>query len=80
MAMTLVIGARLYPVAPETLAAASALYCAKRDASKLPSSRMPPAFIMRDGRTIGHMSYNGRVWEGSPRQWSPETKPLYDNR
>jgi len=80
MSMTLVIGARWYPVVPDTIAAASALYCAKRDASKLPSSRMPAAFIMRDGKTIGHLSYNGRVWAGSPRHWTPDTKPIYDNR
>ncbi len=31
-----------------------------------------------DGIAIARISYNGRIWPLGP--WSPETKPIYDNR
>lgn len=29
-----------------------------------------------DGLVVGHVSYNGRVWEKSGRDWTPDTKEL----
>lgn len=29
-----------------------------------------------NGLVIGHVSYNGRVWEKAGRDWTPETKEL----
>lgn len=28
-------------------------------------------------KVVGHVSYNGIVWPGQPRDWTPETQPLY---
>ena len=28
------------------------------------------------GRTIAHVSYNGRIWEGAPRTWTPSTREI----
>ena len=53
-----------------TAAEASAIYCAKRDASGLGGSKFP------SGVWNGHrISYNGRVWE-SGKEW-PEAKAIY---
>ena len=52
-------------------AEASAIYCAKRDASMLGASQFPT------GEWNGHhISYNGRVWE-SGKKW-PDAKAIYN--
>ncbi len=57
------------------------MYEKARDASGLGASRVPPALIVRgNGDLFGYVSYNGRVWAGSPNDWAPNRTPLYDNR
>lgn len=54
-----------------TAAEASAIYCAKRDASGLGASKFP------DGEWNGHhISYNGRVWEAGKAY--PDAKAIYN--
>lgn len=55
----------------DTAAEASAIYCAKRDASGLGGSKFP------NGIWNGHhISYNGRVWEAG-KEW-PDAKAIYN--
>lgn len=54
-----------------TAAEASAIYCAKRDASGQGASTFP------NGEWNGHrISYNGRVWE-TGKKW-PDAKAIYN--
>lgn len=61
---------------------ASNAWCAFRDKSGLGASEMPgvPEIVDAQGRAVGYISYNGRVWPGDPREWKPGVQPLYDNR
>jgi len=34
--------------------------------------------LFKDGKRIGFISYNGRVWEGDPRKWNSSTKEMFD--
>lgn len=71
------IGRRRYQVAD--LKQASEMYCAARDASGYGASKVPEGRIVTaDGRAVGRISYNGRVWP--PQEWHPDMVPLYDNR
>jgi len=77
--LTLEIRKRRYPVA--SLADASAMFCAARDKAGTGASRTPTPLIYDGaGEQIAYISYNGRVWAGSPRDWAPDRTPLYDNR
>lgn len=68
------IDGRRYQVA--SLEQASQMYCAARDAFGEGASRTPEGLIVTaEGRTVGRISYNGRVW--SPEEWQPGMKPLY---
>jgi hypothetical protein len=42
------------------------------------NSRFPQVRIVNlaDGSTIGHVSYNGRMWEGEPGTWTPATREI----
>ena len=72
------IGRRRYEAA--SLADASRMFCAARDKSGHGASRTPtPLLYDRDGRLIGHVSYNGRVWAGRPQDWQPGAKPLVES-
>ncbi len=31
-----------------------------------------------EGQVVAHVSYNGRVWPGDVRDWSPDIRPIYD--
>jgi hypothetical protein len=42
------------------------------------SSSLPTLLIFVDGKARGYVSQNGKVWEGSPREWKPGQKPLFD--
>lgn len=33
--------------------------------------------LTENGVTVGYVSYNGRVWRGTPRQWTITQEPLY---
>ena len=67
-----------------SLQEASERYCAARDAAfndgawgrDLPKAKV----VDENGKTIGHISQNGRVWAGSAKTWTVESKPIYDNR
>ena len=63
--------ARTLKITAATPAEASAIYCAKRDASGLGGSKFP------DGNWNGHrISYNGRVWEAGKD--FPDAKAIYN--
>jgi hypothetical protein len=69
------IGRRRY-IFP-TLKALSDAYSAARDASGEGASTVPSAKVYdRDGKQIGHISYNGRIWPGTT--WEPGMVPLYN--
>jgi hypothetical protein len=70
------VGRKVYPVA--SLAEASRLFCAARDAHGEGASRTPVPVIFRNGDAWGHVSYNGRVWSHLPGAWSPDDAPVYD--
>ena len=56
-----------------TLAEASEVYCAARDASGEGGSTFPI------GRLPGHhVSYNGKVWAGNPKDWKAGNAPAYN--
>jgi hypothetical protein len=72
--MKLRIGNRL-TIEVKDFAEASRIYSAERDASGEGGSTFPV------GRLPGHyVSYNGRVWKGSPKAWQAGNVPVYDNR
>lgn len=75
--MTLTIGIRRLPVA--TLEEASRVFCERRDRSGFGASDFPDGRLYdAEGREIGRVSYNGRIWP--PGAWTPQMQPLYDNR
>lgn len=77
--MFIQIGGKRYQVA--TFEHASVMFCRARDAYGEGGSRTPtPLIVDEHGAIIGYVSYNGRVWPGRPKDWKPETKPLFDNR
>jgi hypothetical protein len=50
-----------------TVNEASAIMRAARERTGLGASRLPPLLIYGpDGTQIGHVSYNGRVWQEAP--------------
>lgn len=60
----------------DDFAEASRLYAAIRDARGEGASTFRQGIIRQDGRRIGHVSYNGRVWIGTT--WRVGDKPAYD--
>lgn len=79
--LTMQIGRRTYPVA--SLAEASRQFCEARDravARGAGGSRRTPTPLLfdGDGKQVAHISYNGRVWAGHPRDWQPGRTPLVD--
>ena len=32
--------------------------------------------VIEDGKTVAYVSWNGRMWEGDPRGWTPETREI----
>lgn len=73
------IGAKRYQIA--SLQQASQMFEQARDASGLGASGIPsPLIVRQDGSTFGFVSYNGRVWAGSPQDARHDATPLYDNR
>lgn len=70
------IAGRAWPVL--SLAEASAIYRAARDAYGEGVSSMPRADVLRYGIHYGYISYNGRVWYGRPESWVPGAAPVYD--
>lgn len=70
------IGGRRYPV--PSFEAASRLFCAARDRFGEGASKTPTPRILQGGRPIAYVSYNGRVWSGSPKDWKADRAPLFD--
>ena len=68
--MKLVVRSQVFEV--KDFAEASATYCRLRNESGEGGSTFRP------GRLAGnYISYNGRVWKGKPRDWTPGTQPVY---
>ena len=73
------LGGKQAPVV--SLEAASRLWETIRDASGLGASHAPtPHILTAQGKHVGYVSYNGRIWAGWPCEWNAADKPLYDNR
>lgn len=79
MELQIVCGSKLLVRVPvETINQASAYWNCYRDSKGFGSSRSPQALILVDGIARGHISYNGRVWEGL--EWKQGTKPLLESQ
>ncbi len=80
--LALRIGNRKTVLAVDTLAEARQVVNALRNKMEVEgrggASRFPDVRIidLLSGATIGHASYNGRMWEGEPRTWTPATREL----
>lgn len=72
----LVIGRKVYPV-PD-LRTASRLFAAARDAAMEGASDMPPVHVRLNGKRWGYISYNGKVWQGTPQAWTSGAVPAFD--
>jgi hypothetical protein len=70
----------------DTLELLSAIYCRVRDASGEGNTTFRPVNVREAGKHIGHISYNGRVWDQPLNDglWMPpcldDSKLLFDNR
>lgn len=73
MAYTMVIKRKAYSA--ETLAAASRIYCTIRDRSVAGASSFAGVLLHKDGKPVGRISYNGRVW--ASLEYTPNETPLY---
>lgn len=57
----------------------SAAYRATIDRLGIGGSETPPCRIFKaDGQQVAYVSYNGRVWPGSARDWQPGRSCIYD--
>lgn len=72
--LTIRIGRKSYPIG--NYADASRMVCKARDKSGVGSSRFSDPLIYEGDRAVAYVSYNGRVWAGSPRDWTPDRTPL----
>ena len=62
----------------DTLKEMSELYCAIRDVRYAGSSKFPRARVKdQSGKTVAFISYNGKVWRGSPEKFNDATDCLY---
>jgi len=39
-----------------------------------------PLIVDSNGKVVGYVSWNGRVWPGRPEDWASGVKPIFDNR
>lgn len=66
---------------PDAFQCLSETYCRLRDKSGEGASTFPSPNVRRGGKIVGHISYNGRVWQGSERDFDIRSGVLlYDNR
>ena len=63
-----------------SLAECSDAYSRVRDALGLGASSLRSAPLFLDGIQVGHIAYNGRIFVGTAKDWTPTTPLLYDNR
>ncbi len=75
--LTIRIGRKAYAI-PD-LATASRMVCAARDKAGIGNRAFTTPLIFEGDRQIAYVSYNGRIWAGTQREWKPDSKPLYDN-
>ncbi|MCI0410683.1 MAG: hypothetical protein L0191_19345 [Acidobacteria bacterium] len=62
----------------KTIEEASVIFCAIRDRLGAGSSEISDALIRNEQqRVVAYVSYNGRVWWGSPGHWKPGAKPIF---
>jgi len=79
MPLILDLGGKQYPV--PSIEAARDLFVRARNIAEAGVSNVTPAEIVDPvGRIIAHISYNGRVWPGSMRDWKPDQQPLLEAR
>lgn len=71
-----VISGKEYPAT--SLQDASDRYLLAIQTLDIGDSETPAGLIYKDGKLIGHLAYNGRIFEGSPEDWTSDTKILYD--
>lgn len=58
---------------------ASRAYRHTIDKMGLGASQTPQCLIKTaSGDIVGHISYNGRVWDFAPQDWTPESRPVFD--
>jgi hypothetical protein len=72
------LGRSRFPVA--SLEEASQIVTEFRDAGNYRMSDMPASAVFEDGKRIGYVSYNGRIWPGTPQTWTPDVRPLFTPR
>ena len=69
------------PVPFVSLEATSAAYAAMRERKGWTMRNAPQCAILDDqGQPVAHVSYNGRIWAGMPRDWRSDAAPLFCNR
>ena len=69
------------PVPFVSFEATSEAYVDFCNCNGLTISSQPGCTIMNaDGKAAAHVSYNGRVWAGGRKEWTPETPMLFDSR
>ncbi len=61
----------------ETLKELSEAYCRVRDDSGEGMSTFRNAIVKQNGKVVGYISYNGRIWPGTTYQAG--AIPLYDS-
>jgi len=59
---------------------ASRVFCTDRDRGAYGASQMRGncGVITRNRNVVGHVSYNGRVWDCKPQKWTPQSKVLFE--
>jgi hypothetical protein len=78
MVLRVTRGRSVKEAAVATVNEASAWWCQYRDERGLAASTAPRVELVVAGEVRGHVSYNGKVWEGSARDWEPGRRPLFD--
>lgn len=74
--LTAAVGAQAFPV--ESWHQVSSAYRRLIERLDLGASQAPPC-VIRDasGAPIAHVSYNGKIWPGSPAHWRPGATPIF---
>lgn len=61
----------------ESLKEISEIFSRERDASGEGASTFPSPYVRLNGKMVGHISYNGRIWDIAKDRVG---KLIYDNR
>jgi hypothetical protein len=67
-----------HTISVRTIDEARAMWLALRDAEGLGASDCVRGCgeYSEDGKVVAHVSYNGRMWQGAARDWSPVTPEI----